>query len=116
MLPPALVSTLQCTLPSQLGPMSAGIFTVVKASVLILVLMSAIVMYSGWAPSHSWQCWSITPAMLTSSSWGLWVCSNIYHICFSVSTLPVVGVAATLLLLSAFWFPGGLWATTAPTV
>ena len=72
MLPPARVSTLQCTLPSQLGPMSAGIFMVVKASVLMLVSMSAIVIYSGLAPSHSWSCWSVTPAMLTSSSWGLW--------------------------------------------
>ena len=71
-LPPAPVSTLQCTLPSQLGPMSAGIFMVVKASVLMLVLMSAIVMYSGSAPSHSWPCCSVTPAMLTSSSWELW--------------------------------------------
>ena len=52
--------------------MSAGIFTVVKASVLILVLMSATVIYSGSAPSHSWSCRSATPAMLTSSSWGLW--------------------------------------------
>ena len=72
MLPPGLVSMLQCTLPSQLGPMSAGIFMVVKAPVLILVLMSAIVIYSGSAPSHSWPCWSVTPATLTSSSWGLW--------------------------------------------
>ena len=72
MLPPALVSTLQCTLPSQLGPMSAGIFMVVKASVLMLVLMSAIVIYSGSATSHSWPCWSVTLVTLTSSSWGLW--------------------------------------------
>ena len=71
-LPPALVSILQCTLPSQLGPMSAGIFMVVKASVLILILMSAIVIYSGSAPSHSWPCWGVSPATLTSLSWGLW--------------------------------------------
>ena len=71
-LPPTLVSTLQCTLPSQLGPMSAGIFVVVKASVLMLVLMSAIVIYSGSALSHSWPCWSVTPATLTLSIWGLW--------------------------------------------
>ena len=72
MVPPAPVSTLQCTLPSQLGPMSAGIFMLVKASVFMLVSMSAIVIYSGSAPSHSWSCWSVTPATLTSLSWGLW--------------------------------------------
>ena len=42
------------------------------------------------------------------------VYSNIYHICSSVSTLLVVAAVATLLLLSTFWFLGGLWATTAP--
>ena len=71
-LSPAPVSTLQCTLPSRLGPMSAGIFTVVKASVLILVLMSATVICTGSAPSHLWSCRSATSATLTSSSWGLW--------------------------------------------
>ena len=52
--------------------MSASIFTVVKASVLILVLIPAIVIYSGLAPSHSWPCWSVTLAMLILSSWALW--------------------------------------------
>ena len=69
-LPPAPVSTLQHTFPSQLGPMSAGIFTIVKASVLVLVLMSGIVMYPGSVPGHLWSCWSVTLATLTLSSWG----------------------------------------------
>ena len=70
--------------------MSAGIFTVVKASVIMLVLMSAMVIYSGSVSSHSWPCWSGIPAMLTSLSWGVVILSNIYHICLSVATLLAV--------------------------
>ena len=40
---------------------------------------------------------------------GVVIHSNIYHICSSVATLPAVVVAATLLLVGAFWFLGGLW-------
>ena len=70
MLPPALVLTLQHTFPSGLGPVSAGIFTVVKASVLVLVLMLAIMIYLGSVPNHLWSCWRVTPSTLSLLSWG----------------------------------------------
>ena len=102
-LPPAPVSTLQHTFPSQLDPMSAGIFMVVKASFFVLVLMSAIVIYLGSVASHSWSCWSVASSTLTRQVWGhnpfqhlphLFSCSHITGNCggshlASLQCLPV---------------------------
>ena len=46
---------------------------------------------------------------------GIVILSNMYHICSSAAMLLAVAVVATLLLLSAFQFLDGLWATDAPT-
>ena len=108
-LPPAPVYTLQCTLPSWLGPMTAGIFMVVKASALMLVSMSVIVIYSGWLlVIHGHVGVLLQPCWLCQ----LGGCGLLQHLPHLVICIHIVGscsgshLASSWCLLVSWWLVG----------